>query len=371
MNKTNDRDFADGEAITGEETEIDLDEVNRLLEEEDARTNKDTKKKVEAGDDVAVEEDDGAVDKDKKKAETSEDDEPEGKETARSEADREAIRQRRREEKRTRKNRQRDRSDEKDRTIAFQRRQLSEYEARLDAVENRVGSADMARLEDAIEQAGQRVEQARAAFIESGDDKIKQLEAQEVLYQARSQLDHLNSIKQRVNQSSADRGAQGVRKVDPVIRQHGVAWMKENKWYDSTGKDQDSQIVRTLDAALVQEGWDPRTPEYWEELSARTKRYLPHRMGYNSRKKDSQDEDLDTDGDDDKDEQAEKNEARRKSITSGTGRDNPGGGGKSKTFKISAERVAAMKEAGIWDDPVARAKQIKSYMKYDKDHATS
>jgi len=360
-----DKDFADGEQITGDETEVDMNEVERLLREDDDE--KDNKKKI-AADDVVVEEEGEQQTQEagaKKKVAAEDGEEQEGHETARTEEERELIRQRRREEKKGRKMRQRERMDEKDRTISAQSRLLNEALARLDALENRTTSADMARLDEAIEQSKNQLEQARIAFLDSGDDKAKQLEAQEVLYQARSRLEHLEAIKQRVNQASTSRN--NVRKpVDPAVARHGKAWMAENKWYDSTGKDPDSRILTTIDETLAQEGWDPRTPEYWEELTARGKRYLPHRFTrYNSRDKeaDDRDEELDTD-------QQQQEETKRKAITAGSGRDNPGAGSK-KTFKINADRVAAMKEAGIWDDPKARAKQIKAYMNYDKQQKNS
>lgn len=361
-----DRDFPAGEPVTGDETEVDLNEVERLLREEDDKAGRNKDKKTEAAGDVVVEEEGDA----KLKEAAASEEEQEGHETARTEEERELIRERRRNEKKTRKQRQRDRVDEKDRTISVLNRNLQEVLTRLEAVENRSTSSDMARLDEAIEQAGHQVEAAKAAFLDSGDDKARQLEVQEVMYQARSRLEHLQNIKARINQASADRGNNGVRKVDPAVRKHGSAWMTENKWYDSTGKDADSQIVRTIDANLVQEGWDPRTPEYWDELSSRAKRYLPHKFSrYNPGKKDAdeQDDDLNTD----QNEQDGAQEARRKSITAGSGRDNPGAGASKKTFKISADRVAAMKEAGIWDDPVARAKQVKAYIAYDKQHATN
>jgi hypothetical protein len=37
-------------------------------------------------------------------------------------------------------------------------------------------------------------------------------------------------------------------------------------------------------------------------------------------------------------------------------------------FKLSAERVKAMKEAGIWDDPERRQKMITKYRELDKQN---
>ena len=89
----NDRDFPPGEPVTGDETEVDLAEVERLLREEDERAGKNKDKKVEVADDVHVEEE--GDDKVGKVDAAGGDEEQEGHETARTEEERELIRERR------------------------------------------------------------------------------------------------------------------------------------------------------------------------------------------------------------------------------------------------------------------------------------
>jgi hypothetical protein len=40
----------------------------------------------------------------------------------------------------------------------------------------------------------------------------------------------------------------------------------------------------------------------------------------------------------------------------------------STTITLSRERVQAIKDAGKWDDPIARSKAIKAYAAYDKQN---
>ena len=40
-----------------------------------------------------------------------------------------------------------------------------------------------------------------------------------------------------------------------------------------------------------------------------------------------------------------------------------------KEVSVTPERKQAMIDAGIWDDPVRRAKQIKAYQAYDRNSA--
>jgi hypothetical protein len=130
--------------------------------------------------------------------------------------------------------------------------------------------------------------------------------------------------------------------------------MSKNTWYNPQGTDADSRVALTIDSAMADEGWDPRTPEFWEELTDRLGRYLPHRMNKApSQKQQSQ--------------QREKPRA----TTGGTGRDGAASSGTTTTFKVSPARVQAMKDAGIWDDLEQRNKMIKTYREFDKNNATN
>jgi hypothetical protein len=42
------------------------------------------------------------------------------------------------------------------------------------------------------------------------------------------------------------------------------------------------------------------------------------------------------------------------------------GGTSPAPYKVSSERVQAMKDAGVWNDPTKRDKMIRGYMAYDK-----
>jgi hypothetical protein len=113
-------------------------------------------------------------------------------------------------------------------------------------------------------------------------------------------------------------------------------WLERNKWYDPTATDADSRIALTVDQTLAAEGWNPKTPQYWDELDARLKKYLPHRYvsGHN------------------------KGKPVNKSPVAGSGREEAGSSG-SGGYRLSADRVQAIKDAGAWDDPKARAEMVK------------
>ena len=143
--------------------------------------------------------------------------------------------------------------------------------------------------------------------------------------------------------NNTQQSVQQPQQLDPSLKQHAQSWMSKNTWYDPQGRDADSRVALTIDRTLAEEGWDPRQPEFWQELSSRLKTYLPHRFA----------------------KQPASQREKPRSITGGSGRDSGGGSGGFQ-FKLSPERVAAMKDAGIWDDPVARDKMIKKYAEFDK-----
>ena len=134
--------------------------------------------------------------------------------------------------------------------------------------------------------------------------------------------------------------------VDPEVADHGLVFMRDHSWYELNGTDRDSQMVHFIDTRLANQGYDPRTPEYWTELRNQVKEMLPHRFTGNGASSGSQ-------------------PARRGPPMAG-----PGGGQSRQETRdpLAAHRVEALKQAGMWDDPELRARGIKSYRDYDAQH---
>lgn len=257
--------------------------------------------------------------------------------------EREAIRARRREERRNRKQHAREREDTLRRELAARDAVINELRARQDAIEHRNTGSELAQLETAkrnISQAYNYYKDQIRVASEKGDGAAV-AEATERMIQAQRKFDEVIATETAFKQAK-----QAPQPLDPRLANHAQKWMSENRWYDPQAKDQDSLVARTIDQRLAEEGWDPTTEAYWEELSARVKKYLPHRTG--SGKMNTQ--------------------TKPKATVAGSGRD-VGSSGKQGTFKLSAERVQALKDAGIWDDPQRRAEAVKRYREFDKQQA--
>lgn len=260
---------------------------------------------------------------------------------AEDEDEREAIRERRRQERKNRKAAQKEREDTLRRELAARDTVINELRARMDAVDRRNSGSEVAQLENAKKQTAQAYnyfkDQIRVA-TESGNG-AGVAEATEKMIQAQRKFDELTSYEKAIKQRQA-----APQPLDPRLVNHAQAWMEKNSWYDPSAKDEDSHIVLTMDQRLAQEGWDPTTPEYWGELDRRVKKYLPHRAIQG------------------------KIPTRPRSTVAGSGRESATPAAKSTSYKLSAERVQALKDAGIWDDPKQRADAVKRFKEYDKQN---
>ena len=129
-----------------------------------------------------------------------------------------------------------------------------------------------------------------------------------------------------------------------MVTRYANDWMSENPWYDPNGRDPDSKIALTIDQAMAEEGWNPKSQEYWEELDNRLAKYLPHRyIG-----------EVETN--------VSPSTKRPRTVVTSSGRENVASSGGKNTFTLTPEQVRAMKDAGMWDDPDKRAKMTRRYI---------
>lgn len=283
--------------------------------------------------------------------------EPSGDEAAEvaaaaTDEEREAIRARRREERVARKEHRRQKEEESRRLISSLQRQNQELSGRLQAIEQRNTGTDLAQIDHAIGEAAGYAEEAKRrmdAAVTAQDGKAL-AEANEVYYAARRRAEDLAAYKAKLTQARPERPV-----LDPALVTQARNWMGKYSWYDPSGRDQDSRVVIAVDQALADEGtYDPRTPEYWQELDSRVKKYLPHRVkqAYND--------------------SAGTVAAKSGPMIAGSGREgSASAGGEPSGFRLSKERVDALKDAGLWDDEKAREKAIARYRAYDKEHGNA
>ena len=228
---------------------------------------------------------------------------------------------------------------EKDMKLQHLERKNQELMERLSVVERKTHSADLARIDKAIEDQELRLQYAKMKIAEaaSASDGHAMTEAQEMMYEARRQMEALSNFKKAAVEPRQTQG----NVPDPRLQRLASNWMEKNDWYDPNARDTDSKIAKQIDEALVSEGWNPTESEYWEELDNRLHKYLPHK--YN----DSTD--------------VRSSTKRPRSVVTSSGRESVNGSTNRNTFVLKPEQVRAMKDAGFWDDPDKRSKMIKRY----------
>ena len=220
-------------------------------------------------------------------------------------------------------------------------RQNQELMTRLSAIEQRAHHSELAKIDKAIEDEALRLQYAMTKMREATDnsDGDAFVRAREMENEARRRLEGLQTMKHRAAEAGNEQAS-----ISAKAKHLASDWLKDNSWYNPENDDEDSQIAKLIDARLTQEGWDPGTPDYWEELDNRLQKRLPHLYNRNNR---------------------ENSQRRPRSVVTGSVRESVDRGS-GNGYVLSPERVRAIKEAGMWDDPEKRNRMIKQFIAYDK-----
>jgi hypothetical protein len=288
-------------------------------------------------------------------AEQDENDDDEGAEDARlseDNEDREELRRKRREEKADRAARRKEAIARDKTELNFLRQRNEALEKRMSAVEmsavaNTISNID-SRLNDKIAEvrAAERI-MGQAVEAGNGEDVAKALRIRD---EAMKQVQQLQVMKHRQSQT-ANEIHQQPQAPDPEIASHAQEWVSRNQWYDPKGKTEESKIVLAIDQTLVEEGYNPKSEAYWQELDRRVAKRLPNLKG----------------GSDNDDGNAR---TGRKGPPVGSTRDHAPSSSRQQVY-ISPERKQAMIDAGVWEDTVLRQRYLKQYAKWDRDNSNN
>lgn len=260
--------------------------------------------------------------------------------------ERESIRERRRLEKLERKQR-RDEAIKRDKLeLEFLRKQNDALERRLAVQEQRAHQSDLRGLDAEIQRAREEAEMAdkviaKAVAAGNGDDVAQALKYRDAAIMRAQQL----AFQKQQAAAVPPTPQPG---VDPMAMNHAQRFVADNPWYDPQGRDEHSAVVLAIDQALSKDGYDPRTPDYWDELRARVKRRLPERFAAEKTNTQTREE-----------------RPARGGPAVGSGREHAPTSTRKEVY-ISPERKQALIDAGVWDDPVLRAKYVRRYAEYDR-----
>ena len=229
-------------------------------------------------------------------------------------------------------------STEKEISYQLIKRENELMAERLANLEKRAYTNELARLEKALEDETVRLnyyETKMEEAITAGDGETFK-KAQSMWHSSKSKVEQLSNVHQ-----TSTAPVPQVQKVDPRLQKHASDWIARNNWYDPNLSNTESRIAKALDEELVSEGWDAKTREYWDELDKRLSKHID--SSYN-----------------------EHTDVRTvskgpRSVVTSSGRESVNGNSNRATMTLLPEQVRAIKEAGMWDDPIKRAKIIKRY----------
>jgi hypothetical protein len=288
----------------------------------------DAKPEAEAEGDDGEGEEDGEDDGDSRLAE-SEDDHDEDVATS---TNRDRRKKRREMQKRAR--------EAKERELELLRRQTNELQQRLAAVEGFAQQNTVRTIETQIAKAQSDVQQAEliiAKAVEAGNGEDVTL-AMRIRDAAKSEFEKLSNTRQ---QYESQRQQPQVPQVDPTVAGYAKQWLQANPWYNPSGNDRDSALTKAIDGEIMAEGYDPKSREYWEELTNRVAEALG---------------------------ESEPARPKRRAPPTGNTREHAPVSTKKEIY-VTPERKAAMMESGAWDDPVKRQRLLKAYAEFDRGSA--
>lgn len=302
----------------------------------------------------------GTVEKDESEKDSSETgaehDEQEGTakvdselEDAETDEEREAIRERRRKERKSRSVRARERVEHLEATLRSLQAQNQTLAQQVAGIQDANAGSQIAQMDTLITQADQAAEHFKKiiAAASTANDGTAVADATEYMIAARQRAEKLRSFK-----DNATRAMTAPKPLNPVMVSKSSAFLGRNKWYTGPeSHDPDSKVLTLLDNGLTNEGWDSTTDAYWQELERRAAKYLPHRVKVQ--------EDSPTPG------------ARRPPVTGSSTQSTPNNPGAGKGYTLSPARVQAIKDAGMWDNVAERNKMVKEYRDYDRNNTRS
>lgn len=265
--------------------------------------------------------------------------------------------------------------------------QVNDMRQRLSQVEGNSLDLHTMTVDSRLSECLNDAEQAERLEIAAREakDVEGELQARRIREKASSQAGLLKNEKERLATLQAQRRSQPapnapVPGAEEIVSQ-AAQFRADKPWVqfaqNGAPLNAESAVALSIDHALNKEGkYSQRDPAYWRELDKRVKSALPHMF---QSANDDQEDDIDDDEEDLEVIETPKPQQRAaKPAAAAPGKKGPavGSSGRQQAAapagsRLSADRVAALKEMGVWDDPKSRAEWIAEYRKYDKEHGVN
>lgn len=255
--------------------------------------------------------------------------------------------------------------------LKFLESRNDQLERQLQVVARRQDQSEINTIEDKIARTKQLIAKAEDVMAEAttAGKGVESVEATRIRDKLKDDLKNFEEFQAQAKEKSE---APERPKPNPRVANNVKSWHKDNSWFDFNRGDMDSKIAGAIDDSVHEEGFDPATEDYWQELNARIAKALPHRAKKAVKNGKGDDEGLENDDEDEEEEVKKAPPKKRAAGATGGPKFRTGGPGRelsANEVHLSRERIAALKEAGAWDDKQLRAKYLKRYQQYDQEHA--
>lgn len=255
-------------------------------------------------------------------------------------------------------------------------RQYHEVVHRLAVVEGGTLQTQYNVVDSRLSECLNDIEQADRLWVaaHAANNGADMLAAQKIKDEARNRAGSLQQERERLAHELTQQRNQPAPQL-PVpggaeLAQHAARFRADKPWIQygpgNQPMNQETAAATLIDAALKSEGrLSPREPAYWAELDKRVKAAMPHMFRANQDVDDTEDDD-EEEADPPPRQEAQRGQQQRQAKPPAqkgprVGSSGRNGGARPNETRLSAEMVAAIKEAGWWDDPKERAEAIKYF----------
>ena len=178
---------------------------------------------------------------------------------------------------------------EREDVITVQNDELTKLRSELLNSQNSTQNLEVSSLGSKEVALNERIKLAESAYLQAYDDgeKEKLLESQNILNDAKTDLKfvsarkaQLEGLKQQAElaQTADHKEEQSYAPAQPTQQYDKLAveWAKGNEWF---GQDEVATAVAlAIDQQLKNEGYNPSSSDFYEEVDSRVRKELPHKF---------------------------------------------------------------------------------------------
>tara|TARA_B100002051_G_C16721411_1_gene632667 strand:- start:1136 stop:2113 length:978 start_codon:yes stop_codon:yes gene_type:complete len=172
---------------------------------------------------------------------------------------------------------------EKEEKLLLAEQQIQQLQEQLNSQDKKLKDTEIASLtnqEKSLQQQLKNSEEAYKSAYDSGD-KDKMLEAQKAIADVTTKLQFVDAKRwYQEDQQNKQKQEEPQQPVQQRVKPNSLAieWKEDNEtWFQKDPIMTQGALV--INEQLLQEGFDPNTKEFYNEVSRRIKKEFPHKFG--------------------------------------------------------------------------------------------